>query len=142
MEDKWIFLLIINIDRTLTNFVGTSSKWRNRVLHHFSPLSQWQDYNEMASLGRETWCAPKGQRDAESSITSEATMDYSFLALNFLLLQCIQEAQYIALQRGNGGSNPSDLEAYGMPRVKWFGNTSRKTPKIFGLMHTSRCTQV
>ena len=45
-----------------------------------------------------------------------ATMDYSFVALQFLLLQCIQGAPYIALQRGNGGSNPSDLEAYGRPR--------------------------
>ena len=29
----------------------------------------------------------------------------------------------------------SDLEAYGRSRVKWFRHTSRKTPKIFGLMH-------
>ena len=66
-----------------------------------------------------------------------ATMDYPFIAL-----QCIQEVPYIALQWGNGGSNLSDLKAYGRPRVKWFGLISRKTPKLFGFMHTSQCTQV
>ena len=34
-------------------------------------------------------------------------MDYSFLALQFLL-QCIQRVPYIALQWGNERSNPSD----------------------------------
>ena len=57
-----------------------------------------------------------------------ATMDYSFLAL-----QCIQGVPYIVLQRDNGGSNMSDLEAYGRPRDKWFRHTSRKNPKIFVL---------
>ena len=28
MDEKWIFLLIINRDRIVTNFVGTSSKQR------------------------------------------------------------------------------------------------------------------
>ena len=42
----------------------------------------------------------------------------------------------------NGESNPSNIEAYGRPRVKWFGHTPRKTPEVFGLMHTSRCTRV
>ena len=64
----------------------------------------------------------KGQKDIDSSIRkTEATMDYSFLALQFLLLQCIQGVPYIALQRGNGDSNPSVLEAFGRPRVKLFG---------------------
>ena len=53
-------------------------------------------------------------------------MNYGFLALQFLLLQCIQEAQYIALQIGNGGSSPSILKAYGRPRVKIFGTLSGK----------------
>ena len=38
-----------------------------------------------------------------------------------------------SLTRDNEGSNPSDLKAYGRPRVKWVGSMSRKTPKIFGL---------
>ena len=32
------------------------------------------------------------------------TMDYSFIDLQFLLLQCLQGVPYIALKRGNGGS--------------------------------------
>ena len=51
---------------------------------------------------------------------TEATMDYSFFALQFLLLQCIQGVYYIALQKGNGRSNPSELKAYGRPRVRIF----------------------
>ena len=39
-------------------------------------------------------------------------MDYSFLTLQFLLLQSIQRVPYIVLQWGNGRSNPSDLKAY------------------------------
>ena len=67
------------------------------------------------NIGKNTMYS-KGQRDADSSIRkSEATMDYSFLTLQF-----IQEAQYIVLQRGNGGSNLSILKAYGRPRDKKF----------------------
>ena len=63
----------------------------------------------------------KGQRDADSSISkAEETMDYSFIALEFLLLQCIQEVLYIALQRGNGGLNPSVLKVYGRKRDNIF----------------------
>ena len=40
-------------------------------------------------------------------------MDYSFLSLQFLPLQCIQRVPYIVLQWGNGSSNPSDLKEYG-----------------------------
>ena len=69
---KWIFLLILNIDRTMTNSVGTSSKRRNSVLHlglhHFNPPSQWKYYKANASLERAEMCAPKGQRDGDSSI--------------------------------------------------------------------------
>ena len=54
-----------------------------------SSISQWKAYKAKESLERAAMCAPKGQRDADSSITSEENMDYSFLALNFLLLQCI-----------------------------------------------------
>ena len=72
MDEKWVFLLIINIDKTMKNFVSTSSKWRNSVLdlgiHHFNPSSQWKYYKANKSLGRAAMCAPKGQRDAESSI--------------------------------------------------------------------------
>ena len=47
-------------------------------------------------------------------------------------LHCIQRVPYIAFQRGNERSNPSDLKAYGRPGVKWVESMSRKTPKWFG----------
>ena len=60
-------------------------------------------------------------------------MDYSFLALQFLLLQCIQEAQYIALQIGNGGSSASILKAYVRLRVNLVGAISGKLQKLLDL---------
>ena len=57
-------------------------------------------------------------------------MDYSFFTLQFLLLQCIQEAQYIALQRGNGGSNPSILKEYGRPETRYSYSYEEKYKNI------------
>ena len=73
------------------------------------------------NIGKNTMCSKwvKGCRLYYKK--NEATIDYSFLTLQVLLLQCIQEAQYIALQIGNEGSSPSVLKAYGRPRVKLFG---------------------
>ena len=48
-------------------------------------------------------------------------MNYSFLSLQILPLQCIQEAQYIALQMGNEELSPSVLKEHGRPKVKLFG---------------------
>ena len=65
MDEKWIFILTINRDRTVTNSVGTSSKQRNGFLHlclhHFNSPSQWKAYKAMASLGRPTMCAQKDE---------------------------------------------------------------------------------
>ena len=59
--------------------------------------------------------------DADSSIRkAKARIDYSLLALQFLLLQCIQGVPYIALKRGNGGSNPSILKEFIRTRVNLF----------------------
>ena len=63
----------------------------------------------------------------------------SFLSI-LLCLQCIQRVPYIAFQWGNERSNPSDLKAYGRPRVKWAGSMSRKNPKRIWILHTSWCT--
>ena len=68
-------------------------------------------------------------------------MDYSFLTLQFLLFQCIQEAQYIALQRGNGGSFERSQGIWKAKRQD-IQTQMRKTPKIFVILHTSRCTRV
>ena len=52
-------------------------------------ISQLQAHKEKGIFGR-ILSAPKGQRDADSSIRkTEETMEYSFLTLQFLLLQCI-----------------------------------------------------
>ena len=127
----------------MTNSVTTSVNGRNRGLHlglhYFNPTSLDSKLTSKWKLGKNTKCS-KGCRLKYKQATT--TMDYSFLALQFLLLRCIQGVPYIALQMGNGGSNPSDLKAYGRPRVKWFRHTSRKTPKIFRFMHTSRCMLV
>ena len=108
----------------MTNSVGTSANQRNQVLHlglhHFNHPSLDSKLKSKGKLGKNTTCS-KGQRDVDSSISkTKATMDYSFLTLQFLPLQCIQEAQYIVLQRGNGGLNPSVLKEYGRPIDKIF----------------------
>ena len=84
-------------------------------------------------LGKNTVCS-KGQSDVDSSISKyEATMDYSFLSLQFILLQCIQGVPHIALERGNGGSNLSILTEFGRPRVKLCGCIWEKLQKYLHL---------
>ena len=69
-------------------------------------------------------------------------MNYSFLALQFIFLQCIQEAQYIALQMGNGGSEFERSQGTWKAKSQVIRDSMRKTPKTFGFMHISRCTWV
>ena len=130
LDMKWIFLLIkqrYNSDNLYRHFLEPKKSSRPLGPPPLkSHISQWKTHKEKASLGREALCSPKGQRDADSSITREAIMYYSFFALNFLLLQCIQEAQYISLQRGTGGSILSVLKEYGRPRDNIFGTLWRK----------------
>ena len=138
-----IFILNKSEITQMTTSIGTSANRRNWVLHlglhHLNPPSLDSKITRKGKLGKNTKCSKgtKGCRLKYKQATT--TMDYIFLALQFPLLQSIQGVPYIVLQRGNGGSNPRDLEAYGRPRVKWFGHRWRKTPKIFGSMHTSRC---
>ena len=80
----------------------------------------------------------KGQRDAYLSIRKvEATMEYSFLSIQFLLLQCIQGVPYIALQRGNGRVKFERSQGIWKAKSQGIQNHMRKTPKVFGHMHTS-----
>ena len=65
----------ISIDKTkiqVTNSINTSSKrikqFLHLGLHHFNPSSQWKSYKAKEILGRAALCAPKGQRDVQSSI--------------------------------------------------------------------------
>ena len=68
-------------------------------------------------------------------------MNYSFLSLQILLLQCIQEAQYISLQMGNGESSLIVLKEYG--RTSIFDQDSmRKIPRTFSFIQISWCTRV
>jgi len=63
-------------------------------------------------------------------------MNNSFLALLILLPQCIQEAQYIALQwtmEGRFGAFPSIWKA--KSQVIW--DSMRKPPNLFVFMHIS-----
>ena len=74
----------ISIDKTetqVTKSVDTSLKWRNQVLHHFNPPSQWKDYKTMESLGGVVMCAQKDKGMQTQACMNEATMNYSLLAL-------------------------------------------------------------
>ena len=57
----------------MTTSVGTSVNWRNYVLHlgphHLNPPSLYSNLTRKGKLGKNTKCS-KGQRDADSSITS------------------------------------------------------------------------
>ena len=125
-----------------TTSVGTSTNQRNWVphlgLHHFNPPSLDSKLTSKGKAWQEHKSAPR-DKGIQTQAQVLATMVYSSLALNSSCLQCIQMVPYIALQWGNEGSNLSDLKAYGRLGDKWFGSTSRKTPKEFGLLHTSRC---
>ena len=101
-----------------------------------SYISRWKAHKTKEILGR-TQSAPKGQRDANSSIF-KLWQQWTIVYLLFNSSPSMYpRGSLYRTPRGNGGSNLSDLEAYGRPRDKWFGHTSRKTPKIFGLTHTS-----
>ena len=136
-----MFLLIkLEITRVTTS-VGTSTNRRKWVLHlgldHLNPLSINRKFTSKGKLGKNTKWSKGTKGCGLKYMQAMATMDYSFFDL-----QCIQGVPYIALQRGNEGSNPSDIEAYGRQRVRWFGHTWRKNPKVFGFMHTSQCMWV
>ena len=69
----------------MTKFVGTLSKWRNRVLHlglhHFNPPYQWLAHKTMASLGRASMGDHTNKGMHTQACMNEAQMNYSFLAL-------------------------------------------------------------
>ena len=129
----YIFLLNKSEITWVTTFVGTSANRRNRVLHHLHPPSLDSNLTSKGKLGKNTNCS-KGTKGCRLKYKqTEPTIDYSFFSLQFPLLQCIKGVPYIALQMGNGGSNPSDLEAYGRPRVRIFGILWGKLQKDFEL---------
>ena len=118
----------------MTTSVGTSANWRNWVLHlglhHLNPPSLDSKLTSKINLRKNTNIS-KGQRDVDSSIIKlRQQWTIFFLVFKSSPFQCIQRVPYIVLKWGNGRSNTSDLKAYGRPRDKWLGSTSRKTPKI------------
>ena len=117
----------------MTKYVVTSANQRSWFvhlgLHHFNPSFLDRNITKKRKSWEENYVL-MGQRDANSSISkTDTTMNYSFLTLQFLLLQCIQGVLYIALQRGNGGSNLSVLKEFGGPRVKLFRHILGKIQK-------------
>ena len=86
----------------MTNYVGTSSKQRNQVLHlglhHFNPPSQWKAQKTMEILGREGMCAQKDKGMQTQACMNGETITIVYFLSNVLLLQCNEEAQYISLQ--------------------------------------------
>ena len=143
-EEK-IFLLIKSNITQVTTSVGMSMNQRIWVLHlglhHLNPPSLDSKLTRKCKLGKNTKCS-KGQRDADSN-TSKLRQQWTIVFLLFNSSSSMYPRDsYIVLQWVNGRSNLSDLEAYGRPRDKWLGSTSRKTTKTFGLLHTSQCTRV
>ena len=142
---KWCYLSILLVRGSSTEptlcHVGCRPSLHVglHLLRHLNPPSLDINLTSKGKLGKNTNCS-KGQRDVDSSIRS-GNNGLKFSCSSIPLLQCIQRVPYIVLQWGNGRSNPSDLKAYGRPRDKRIGSTSRKTPKLFGLLHTSRCMQ-
>ena len=72
LDMKWIFLLIkkrYNSDKLCQNF-SKPEKLSPPPGHPplQSSISQWQAYKAKEILGRVALCAPKGQKDADSSI--------------------------------------------------------------------------
>ena len=84
-----IFLLIKLEITIVTTSVGMFTKWRNQVLHlglhHLNPPSLDRNLKKQRQVGKNTKCFKwtKGCRLKYKQI--EATMDYSFFALQFLL---------------------------------------------------------
>ena len=74
----------ISIDKTeieVTNSINSSSKWRNWVLHHFNPPSQWQAHKTMESLGRASMAAQKDKGMQTEACMNGAQIHYSFVSL-------------------------------------------------------------
>ena len=75
---KWLFVLIkkrYNSDKLCWHFFESEEPSPPPGPPSLQSSITMQAYKAKESLGRETLCAPKGQRDADLSITSEATMD-------------------------------------------------------------------
>ena len=98
------------------------------ILHNFDSklTSKGQAWEEHKS-------APKGQRDADSSIKFWQQWTIVSMLNSFSCFQCTKRVPYIAFQRDIEASNPCDLKAYGRPWVIWVRSKSRNAPKGFGL---------
>ena len=84
-----IFLLIKSEITQVKTSVGTSTKWRKRVLHlglhHVNPPSLDSMFTRKGKLGKNTKCS-KGINGCKLKYKKTvATMDYIVFALQFLL---------------------------------------------------------
>ena len=85
-----IFLLIKSEITIMTTFVGTSTNWRNRVLHLIphnpNPPSLDSKLTRKGKLGKNIKCS-KGTKGCKLKyMETTTTTDYSLVALQFLLL--------------------------------------------------------
>ena len=128
----------------MTTSVGTSTNRRNLFLqlglHHLNPPYLDSKLTSKGNIGKNTKCS-KGTKGCRLKyMKAMSTMDYSFVALPFLLLQCIQGVPYIELQRGNGGrilAFSRHLEG----QESIYSDSNEKNSKKIKL-HTSLCTRV
>ena len=118
-----IFLLIKSEITQVTTFVDTSVNQRNRFLHlglnHLNPPSIDRKLTRKCKLGKNTKCS-KGTRGCRLKyMQAMATMDYSFVALQFLPFNVskgfliyhskgVMEGQIRAILRNMEGQKPSD----------------------------------
>ena len=128
-----IFLLIKSEITQVTTSVGTSTNQRNRFLHmglhHLNPPSLDSKLTSKGNLGKNTKFS-KGTKGCRLKYKQAiTTMDYSFVALQFLPSMYPRGSLYSTPK----GSNMSDLKAYGRPRVRIFGLIWGKLQKYLDL---------
>ena len=79
-----IFLLIKSEITQVTTSVDTSANRRNQVLHHLNPPSLDGKLTSKGNLGKNTKCSKGTKGCILKYMQTVATMDCSFIALQFL----------------------------------------------------------
>ena len=113
----------ISINKIVTTSVGTSTNRRNRVLHHLNPPSLNSKITSKGKIGNNTkWS--KGTKGCRVKYKqTEATMDYSFFALQSLLFNVskgfliyqstrVMEGRIRAISRHMEGKESGSFDSY------------------------------
>ena len=145
MDEKWIFLLIINrdtIDKLCQHLIELRGWFLHLGLHHFNPPNQWQAHKTMASLGRASMVAQNDKGMQTQACMNGAQIHYSLLALISSPPLMHPRGSIYSPSIGSEGSSQS------VSRYIWKANSQvirdslRKTPKYFLFGHIPRCTWV